>query len=47
LLFGSTQLPKLARSMGSAKKEFEHGLKHGDDHEDGDSAEEQRIDRKS
>ena len=31
LLFGSTKLPKLARSLGSAKKEFEHGLKHGDD----------------
>ena len=24
LLFGSTRLPKLARSLGSAKKEFEH-----------------------
>jgi sec-independent protein translocase protein TatA len=35
LLFGSTQLPKLARSVGGAKKEFEHGLKHGaDDVED-------------
>ena len=26
LLFGSTQLPKLARSLGSAKNEFEKGL---------------------
>ena len=26
LLFGSSQLPKLARSLGSAKKEFEAGL---------------------
>ncbi len=34
LLFGSTQLPKLARSMGSAKKEFEHGLTHGADPDD-------------
>jgi sec-independent protein translocase protein TatA len=34
LLFGSTQLPKLARSLGSAKKEFEHGLTHGDDTEE-------------
>jgi sec-independent protein translocase protein TatA len=34
LLFGSTQLPKLARSLGSAKKEFEHGLKHGDETEE-------------
>jgi sec-independent protein translocase protein TatA len=31
LLFGSTKLPKLARSLGSAKKEFEHGLQHGAD----------------
>jgi sec-independent protein translocase protein TatA len=29
LLFGSSQLPKLARSIGSAKKEFEHGLRIG------------------
>jgi sec-independent protein translocase protein TatA len=26
LLFGSTQLPKLARSIGSAKTQFERGL---------------------
>ncbi len=25
LLFGSTRLPKLARSLGQAKHEFEHG----------------------
>jgi len=25
VLFGSTKLPKLARSLGQAKKEFEHG----------------------
>jgi len=31
LLFGGSKLPKLARSLGSAKKEFEHGLQHGDD----------------
>ncbi|MDQ1431722.1 MAG: hypothetical protein QOF40_2324 [Actinomycetota bacterium] len=32
LLFGSSQLPKLARSLGSAKKEFEKGLEgHGVD----------------
>jgi sec-independent protein translocase protein TatA len=29
LLFGSSQLPKLARSLGSAKKEFEQGLREG------------------
>jgi sec-independent protein translocase protein TatA len=27
LLFGGSQLPKLARSLGSAKREFEDGLK--------------------
>jgi sec-independent protein translocase protein TatA len=31
LLFGSTKLPKLARSLGSAKNEFERGLKEGAD----------------
>lgn len=29
LLFGSSQLPKLARSLGSAKSEFEKGIRHG------------------
>jgi sec-independent protein translocase protein TatA len=27
LLFGGAQLPKLARGLGSAKKEFEAGLR--------------------
>lgn len=33
VLFGSTQLPKLARSLGSAKSEFEKGIResHVDD----------------
>jgi sec-independent protein translocase protein TatA len=31
LLFGSSQLPKLARSLGSAKKEFEKGQRDGAD----------------
>ena len=35
VLFGGSQLPKLARSLGSAKKEFERGL---NDHEDDKSA---------
>jgi sec-independent protein translocase protein TatA len=30
VLFGGSQLPKLARSLGSAKREFERGL-HDDD----------------
>jgi sec-independent protein translocase protein TatA len=27
VLFGSTQIPKLARSLGSARREFSEGLK--------------------
>jgi sec-independent protein translocase protein TatA len=30
LLFGSSQLPKLARSLGRASKEFRDGLAEGD-----------------
>ncbi|MCU1459107.1 MAG: hypothetical protein JWL73_3199 [Actinomycetia bacterium] len=30
LLFGGTQIPKLARSLGSAQREFKHGLDHPD-----------------
>jgi sec-independent protein translocase protein TatA len=30
LLFGTTRLPKLARSMGQAQKEFKAGIKEGD-----------------
>lgn len=42
LLFGSTQLPKLARSLGSAQKEFRKGMKEGDaeGEEDDEDAEE-------
>ena len=29
LLFGSTRLPKLARSVGQASKEFRKGLEEG------------------
>jgi sec-independent protein translocase protein TatA len=29
-LFGSTQIPKLAKSLGSARKEFKKGLDEGD-----------------
>jgi sec-independent protein translocase protein TatA len=31
LLFGSTRLPKLARSLGQASKEFKSGIKEGAD----------------
>ena len=34
LIFGSTQLPKLARSMGQAQREFKKGLKEGADEDD-------------
>ncbi len=30
LLFGGARLPKLARSLGQAKKEFEHGIAEGE-----------------
>jgi sec-independent protein translocase protein TatA len=30
LLFGGTQLPKLARSIGTARREFEQGLAAGE-----------------
>jgi sec-independent protein translocase protein TatA len=40
VLFGSTAIPKFARSLGKAKKEFEKGLKsepsEDDDEEDKD-----------
>ena len=31
LLFGGSQLPKLARGLGSAQKEFKKGLEDGAD----------------
>jgi sec-independent protein translocase protein TatA len=34
LLFGSTKLPKLARSLGSSVTEFKKGVKTGDTSED-------------
>ena len=35
LLFGSTKLPKLARSMGQAQKEFKTGLHEGAQDDEG------------
>ncbi len=29
LLFGATAIPKFARSLGKARKEFEQGMKEG------------------
>ena len=31
VLFGSTRLPKLARSLGEAQREFRRGLSHAHD----------------
>ena len=36
LLFGSSKIPKLARSLGQASKEFRKGLDEGTDTESGD-----------
>lgn len=33
LLFGGSKLPKLARSLGQAQKEFREGLKEGQEDE--------------
>jgi sec-independent protein translocase protein TatA len=38
VLFGSTKLPKLARSMGQASKEFKKGVNEGDKDKEGDTA---------
>lgn len=37
LVFGSTRLPKLARSMGQASKEFKKGLEDDQTDEDGET----------
>ena len=34
VLFGSTQIPKLARSLGSAQKEFKKGVDEGGSDDD-------------
>jgi len=35
LIFGGTKLPKLARSMGEAQKEFKKGISEGAKDDDG------------
>jgi sec-independent protein translocase protein TatA len=37
LLFGSSQLPKLARSVGQASRELRRGLHEGDEREQKDT----------
>lgn len=39
LLFGSTRLPKLARSLGQASKEFKQGVNEGGKASDDEEAE--------
>jgi sec-independent protein translocase protein TatA len=34
VLFGATAIPKFARSLGRAKKEFEQGIKEGQGDDD-------------
>ncbi len=41
VLFGSTQLPKLARSLGSAQSEFKKGLAEGGKGSDAKGAEDE------
>ncbi len=38
VLFGGSQLPKLARSIGEAQREFKQGLKDGAEDDAGESA---------
>jgi sec-independent protein translocase protein TatA len=38
LIFGGTKLPKLARSMGQAQKEFKKGLSEGSKDDDESSS---------
>lgn len=40
VLFGGSQLPKLARGLGEAKSEFEKGMKTGDGAAEGGSKDE-------
>ena len=38
LIFGGSKLPKLARSMGQAQKEFKKGLSEGHNDDDDESS---------
>lgn len=38
VLFGGSQLPKLARGLGSAKSEFEKGMREGHTEPEADAA---------
>ncbi len=45
LLFGSSKLPKLARSLGSAQREFRKGVDEGDHETPGGAAGAGSLDR--
>ena len=47
LLFGGSQLPKLARSLGSARSEFERGVSSSEEPEGRSSSRPSRRDRGS
>jgi sec-independent protein translocase protein TatA len=47
LLFGGSQIPKLARSLGQAQKEFKKGISEGQADADSDGTEAEVADRKS
>ncbi len=40
LLFGATAIPKLARSIGKARAEFEKGVKEGKESKEGEESKE-------
>jgi sec-independent protein translocase protein TatA len=44
VLFGATAIPKFARSLGRAKKEFEQGIKEGQ--ADGDEKKKDKLEDK-
>ena len=46
VLFGATAIPKFARSLGRAKKEFEQGIKEGQN-DDEDKKKKELDDKKN
>jgi len=45
VLFGGSQLPKLARGLGSAQREFKKGLDEGDDKSAGGKSSDKSSDK--
>ena len=44
LLFGASQLPKLARSIGASAREFRKGVQQGEEDDDGQQSSEDKPD---